>query len=78
MTAGGGGARRAVGGPRARGGAERSLELVRRSLLQGEGLPFADALTAEQMPQAFDEEGVSFGRDDHAANVASARGVGGR
>ena len=51
---------------------------MRRSLLQGEGLPFADALTAEQMPQAFDEEGVSFGRDDHAANVASARGVGGR
>ena len=30
---------------------------MRRSLLQGEGLPFADALTAEQMPQAFDEEG---------------------
>ena len=48
------------------------MELVRRSLLQGEGLPFADALTAEQMQQAFDEEGVSFGRDDHAANVASA------
>ena len=48
------------------------MELVRRSLLPGEGLPFADALTAEQMPQAFDEERVSFGRDDHAANVASA------
>jgi len=55
------------------GGAERSFELVRRSLLQGEGLPFADALTAEQMQRAFDEEGVSFGRDDHDANVASAR-----
>lgn len=61
-----GGARRAFIG------AERSFELVRRSLLQGEGLPFADALTAQQMQQAFDDEGVSFGRDDHDANVASA------
>ena len=56
------------------GGAERLCELVRRSLLQGEGLPFADALTAEQMQQAFDEEGVSFGRDDHDANVACGVG----
>ena len=31
------------------GGAERSFELVRQSLLQGDGLPFAEALTAEQM-----------------------------
>ena len=44
------------------GGAERSFELVRQSLLQGDGLSFADALTAQQMQQAFDDEGVSFGR----------------
>ncbi len=36
------------------------------------GLPFADALTAEQMQQAFDDEGVSFGQNDHEANVSSA------
>lgn len=40
------------------------FELVRRSLLQDEGLPFADVLTAEQMEQAFDAEGVSFGDAD--------------
>ena len=28
------------------GGAGRSFELVRQSLVQGDGLPFADALTA--------------------------------
>ena len=66
LTPGGGGARSALGG------AARSFELVRRSLLQGDGLPFADALTAEQMPQAFDDEGVSFGQDDHAASVTFA------
>lgn len=42
----------------------RAFALVRRSLLQAEGLPFADALTAEQMQQAFDAEGVSFGDED--------------
>ena len=46
---------------RACGGADRSFGLVRRSLLQDDGLPFADALTPEQMQQAFDAEGVSFG-----------------
>ena len=47
--------------------ADRSLELVRRSLLQGDGLPFQDALTVEQMRQALDAEGVAFGdtNDDH-------------
>ena len=43
------------------GDADRSFELVRRSLLQGDGLPFAEALTAEQIQQAFAAEGVSFG-----------------
>jgi len=43
-------------------------------LLQDEGLPFADALTPEQMQQAFDEAGVSFGEvgrdaNDHEANA---------
>ena len=46
-------------------GAERSFELVRQSLLQGDGLPFADTLMAEQMQQAFGEE-------DREPNVSSA------
>ena len=41
-------------------------------ILQGDGLPFADALTAEQMQQAFDDEGISFGEDDRELNVSSA------
>ena len=40
--------------------------IVRRSCLQQDGLPFADALTAEQMAQAFEAEGVSFGLDPQA------------
>ena len=40
------------------------FEIVRRSCLQQDGLPFADALTPEQMEQAFDAEGVSFGDGD--------------
>lgn len=47
-------------------GADRSFELVRNSLLQDDGLHFADALTAEQIQQAFDAEGVLFGDDDDA------------
>ena len=54
------------------GVADRSFELVRQSLVQGDGLPFADALTAEQMQQAFDDEGISFGEDDREPNVSSA------
>jgi hypothetical protein len=42
----------------------RAFELVRRSLLQAPGLPFGDALTADQMQAAFDAEGVSFGERD--------------
>ena len=60
------------------GGAERSFELVRQSLLQGDGLPFADALTSEQMQQmqqAFDDEGISFGQDDPAANAEDDDGI---
>ena len=40
--------------------------IVRRSCLQQDGLPFADALTAEQMAQTFEAEGVSFGDDPEA------------
>ena len=40
---------------------DRSVALVRRSLLQDESLPFSDALTTDQIEQAFDAEGVSFG-----------------
>ena len=54
------------------GVADRSFELVRQSLVQGDGLPFADALTAEQMQQAFDDEGISFGEDDREPSVCSA------
>lgn len=43
----------------------RAFELVRRSLLQTDGLPFADALTADDLQAAFDAERVSFcERDD--------------
>jgi putative transposase len=49
--------------------ADRSIDLVRESLLQGAGLPFADALTSEQIEQAFDAEGVSFGDDDSESNA---------
>jgi hypothetical protein len=39
----------------------RGFELIRRSLLQADGLPFAGALSVEQMQRAFDEEEVCFG-----------------
>ena len=52
--------------------AKRSFELVWQSLVQGDGLPFVDALTAEQMQQAFDDKGISFGEDDREPNVSSA------
>jgi hypothetical protein len=42
----------------------RGFDLVRRSLLQTDGLPFADSLSVEQMQQAFDEENVRFGEDE--------------
>ena len=54
------------------GAADSALELVRQSLLQSEGLPFADALTAQQMQQAFDDEGVWFGEADDEAHAAAA------
>jgi putative transposase len=38
-----------------------SFEMVRRSFLQGEGLIWSEAFTAEQIDQAFQAEGVSFG-----------------
>jgi Transposase DDE domain len=46
------------------GGLHREFDLVRRSLLQADGLPFTEALSDEQMRQAFDDEGVCFGNDD--------------
>ena len=48
-------------------GLHRRFDLVRRSLLQAPGLPFADALSAEQIQHAFDAEGVDFGDDDDKA-----------
>jgi hypothetical protein len=48
-------------------GLHRRFDLVRRSLLQAPGLPFADALPAEQIQHAFDAEGVDFGDDDEKA-----------
>lgn len=45
-------------------GLHRGFDLVRRSLLQAPGLPFADTLSAEQIQQAFDAEEVHFGDDD--------------
>ena len=42
----------------------RGFDLVRRSLLQAPGLPFADTLSAEQIQHAFDAEHVHFGDDD--------------
>ena len=63
--------------------ADRSFELVRRSLLQADDLPFQDALTVEQMRQAFDAEGVAFGEPDHSAQSddtndhAASAGAGG-
>lgn len=40
------------------------FEIVRRSCLLDDGLPFADALTPEHIEQAFVAEGVSFGAGD--------------
>jgi hypothetical protein len=47
----------------------RAFELVRRSLLQSDGLPFTEALTAEAMQAAFDTEGVSFGERDEDSGL---------
>ena len=46
--------------------ASSPFDIVRRSCLQQDGRPFADALTAEQMAQACEAEGVSFGDDPQA------------
>src|SRR3954452_15816182 len=45
-------------------GLHRGFDLVRRSLLQAPDLPFADALSAEQIRHAFDAEDVHFGDGD--------------
>ena len=44
--------------------ASSPFEIVRRSFLQQDGLPFADALTPQQIEQAFQAEGVALGDDD--------------
>lgn len=43
---------------------ERAFECVRRSLLQREGLPFADVLTEQRLAQAFADHDVDFGDAD--------------
>jgi Transposase DDE domain len=48
-------------------GLHRGFDLVRRSLLQAPGLPFADALSAEHIQHAFDAENVHFGDDEDEA-----------
>lgn len=58
------------------GRADRSFEIVRQSLLQSDELPFQDALTVEQMRQAFDAEGVSFGEADREASDGRANDAG--
>ncbi|MFN7803180.1 MAG: IS4 family transposase [Planctomycetaceae bacterium] len=60
----------------ARGGADRSYDLVRQSLLQSDSLPFSDALTSEQIEQAFVAEGVSFGDAGCDANGALSEHLG--
>ena len=60
----------------ARGGADRSYDLVRQSLLQSDSLPFSDALTSEQIEQAFVAEGVSFGDTGCDANEALSEHLG--
>lgn len=61
------------------GSVDRSFELVRQSLLQSDSLPFADALTTEQIQEAFEAEGVSFGdyEDDasHSDGIVYTMGV---
>ena len=42
----------------------RALERVRRSLLQADGLPFSNVLTAERLADVFAAEGVDFSDDD--------------
>lgn len=40
---------------------DRSIDLVRQSLLQDDSLPFTDALRSEHIVEAFDAEKISFG-----------------
>jgi len=42
----------------------QQFRLVLASLLQSPGLPFADALSAEAIETAFEEEGVAFAQED--------------
>jgi putative transposase len=42
----------------------QQFRLVRASLLESPGLPFAESLSEEAIETAFQEEGVSFGQDD--------------
>ena len=54
-------------------GADRAIDLVRRSLLQDDRLPFADALRVEHIQRAFDDEGVSFGDAEPGLDAGSGR-----
>ena len=42
----------------------QSFGLVRNGFLQGEGLPFADVLSEEEIGRAFEEEDALFGEDE--------------
>jgi hypothetical protein len=53
------------------GSTDSSIDVVIRSLLQHDSLPFTDALTVEQIQQAFDDEGVSFGDADSDRDAES-------
>ena len=48
---------------------ERAFERARRSLLQWDGLPFADVLTATRLAEVFDAVGVEFPDADDPAVV---------
>lgn len=58
-----------------RGGTDRAIDLARQSLLQDDGLPFAEALTAEHIRQAFEAEEVSFGAGDPEAECEHDDGI---
>ena len=54
-------------------GADRAIDVVRRSLLQDDRLPFADALRVEHIQRAFDDEGVSFGDAEPGLEAGSGQ-----
>lgn len=57
------------------GVADRSFDLVRQSLLQDDSLPFADTLSTEDIEQAFEAEGISFGVPTATSKVDDDDGI---